>query len=301
MRVGAVDIGTNTVRLLVVEVNADGLGKEIAHHAIVTRLGQGVDGAGMLHPEAVSRTLDVLARYGTIMDEHWVSHRRVIATSAARDAANAPGFLHQAAINLGQQPEIISGAEEAKLSFSGAGLGRHSSGPMLIIDLGGGSTEFVAGTDEPAYAHSVDIGSVRLTERHLGTAPAAASDIARARDHVAALFQEELELPQVTAVVGVAGTFTTLCAIHLELAQYSRAAVHGTVLTGAVLSGLVGRLAAMHVDEIAAIPSMHPGRAPVILAGAIIAEQALSISGREEVTISENDILQGVAMSILDE
>lgn len=300
MRIGAVDIGTNTVRLLVVEPAAGGLGEELAHYAIVTRLGQGVDETGALHVDAINRTVEVLGRYGTIMDRLGVTRRRVIATSASRDASNSAEFLSRASEAVGQRPEIISGSEEARLSFSGARLGRESGGPTLVIDLGGGSTEFVVGSDGPEYAASIDIGSVRLTERFAASTPVPLIDVARAREHVSKLFLEQLDLPPVTEVVGVAGTFTTLCAIHLGLPAYDRVAVHGTVLSASVLASVVDLLALMPIEEIAAIPSMHRGRAPVILAGAVVAQQALAVSGLNELTVSENDILQGVALSLLD-
>ncbi|MCP3974337.1 MAG: Ppx/GppA family phosphatase [bacterium] len=300
VRIGAVDIGTNTVRLLVVEPDEGGLGEELAHYAIVTRLGQGVDEAGALHSDAIDRTVEVLRRYGTIMDRLGVARRRVIATSASRDASNASEFLSRASEAVGQRPEIISGSEEASLSFSGARVDREKGEPTLVIDLGGGSTEFVAGTDGPEYANSIDIGSVRVTERFATSVPVPLIDVARAREHVSTLFQEQLELPPVAEVIGVAGTYTTLCAIHLGLPEYDRVAVHGTVLSESVLADLVDLLGSMSVEEIAAIPSMHRGRAAVILAGAVVAQEALAVTGIAEIIVSENDILQGVALSIRD-
>lgn len=298
MKVGAVDIGTNTVRLLVAEVVGGTIVEELAHHAIVTRLGQGVDEQGALHGDAVGRTVDVLTRYGATMDDLGVEARRIIATSATRDASNAAEFLDAAGAVLGRRPEMISGAEEAGLAFSGAQLGRAGRGGVLVIDLGGGSTEFVFGHTEPVYARSVDIGSVRLTERLLPTAPALPGDVARAAEHVASLFGEALQLPPVDEVIGVAGTFTTLGALNLGLVAYDRAAVDNSVLTIDVLDGLIDRLATMTVDQIAALPSMHPGRAPVVLGGAVVAREAIAVSGCRELTVSENDILHGVAMSI---
>jgi exopolyphosphatase/guanosine-5'-triphosphate,3'-diphosphate pyrophosphatase len=300
VRIAAVDIGTNTVRLLVADQIAGRL-EDVARHVVITRLGQGVDGTGLLNPAAVERTLGVLREYGAVMDDLGVSHRRAVATSAARDAADAGGFLDTAAAVLGARPEIIDGAEEARLSFHGATLGISESvgnEPILVIDIGGGSTEFVVGIEEPAYAVSVDIGSVRLTERHLGSNPPTTEAVASAQAHVVALFQSELELPQVGRVIGVAGTYTTLAAAQLDLAAYDRTVVDGTVLTDSDLRTMVEWLATLTVDQIAEIPSMDPGRAPVILGGAIIAELALATSGQTRLTVSESDILDGIALSI---
>ena len=169
-----------------------------------------------------------------------------------------------------------------------------------MIDIGGGSTEFVAGAAGPVYSASVDIGSVRLTERHLGIRPPPEQAIASAHRHVADLFQSELKLPPADRVIGVAGTFTTLAAAHLDIAAYDRAAVDGTELTRQDLRVLVERLALLTVDQIAEIPSMDPGRAPVILGGAIIAEQALAIADRNRLTVSESDLLDGIALSIFE-
>ncbi len=304
MRVGAVDIGTNTVRLLVADSVVGGL-EEVARRVVITRLGQQVDRAGVLHPDAVERTLGVLRHYGAIMDDLAVRPRRAVATSAARDAANAGEFLDTAAVLLGVRPEVVDGSTEARLSFVGATRAivdpaRDDTNSTLVIDIGGGSTEFVSGTGEPTYLASVDIGSVRLTERYLSASPPPPAAVAAAQRHVADLFQSELEVPPIGRVIGVAGTYTTLAATHLGLAEYDRAEVDGTVLTGEELHALVRQLAAMTVDQIAAIPSMDPGRAPVILGGAVIAELALAASGRTQLTVSESDILDGIALSLRD-
>jgi len=299
MRVGAVDIGTNTVRLLVIDATEAGT-TEVAKEVAVTRLGHGVDSTGVLDAAAVARTIAVLEGYGTIMDELGVSARRAIATSASRDAGNAEQFQREAEAVLGVRPEVIDGGLEARLSFRGATHRSTHAGVTLVIDPGGGSTEFVAGSAEPNYVHSVDIGSVRLTERHLGHQPADPAGVVAARDHVRNLFAVELELPVVDRVVGVAGTFCSLAAMHLELDGYSRDAVDGTVMCRHVLATLTARLAAMSLEEIVAVPSMDPQRGPVMLGGAIVAEEALIATGHHTVMVSENDILNGVALSLLD-
>jgi exopolyphosphatase/guanosine-5'-triphosphate,3'-diphosphate pyrophosphatase len=299
VRVAAVDIGTNTVRLLVVDAGLAGI-RELARKVTVTRLGHGVDSTGLLDPEAVARTIQVLAGYASIMDELGVTERRAIATSASRDAGNAAEFQQAVAAVLRVHPEVIDGDTEARLSFRGATHGKPTAGVTLVIDPGGGSTEFVAGDAAPIYACSVDIGSVRLTERHLGEHRAAQGDVAAARRHVQQLFAAEPALPAVDRVVGVAGTFTTLAAMHLELDTYSRIAVDGTMLSRDDLGRLTDRLATMSLPEIVAIPSMDPRRAPVVLGGALVAEEALIWSGHDQVVVSESDILDGVALSMLD-
>jgi len=298
VRVGAIDIGTNTVRLLVMD-GGGGL-SELAREVTITRLGRGVDATGRIDAEAAARTMAVLGRYGSILDELGVARRRAIATSASRDAGNIAEFLDAAEAAAGVRPQVISGFEEAELSFRGTTSGLPRGGVTLVVDLGGGSTEFVAGEDAPSYACSVDIGSVRLAERCLGAQPAPPADVAAARRHVRQLFTAELAVPAVDRIIGVAGTFTALAAMHLELDEYLRERVHGALLTGADLDGLVDRLAALSVDEIAAIPSMDPARAPVILAGAIVAAEALDAAGGDQLTVSEHDILDGVALSLLD-
>ena len=299
MRVAAIDIGTNTVRLLVVDATTAGI-TEVAKEVTVTRLGHGVDSTGVLDAAAVARTIEVLGRYGSIMGDLGVTVRRAIATSASRDAKNAAEFQQAAESVLGVHPEVIDGEAEAHLSFRGAIHNGWRAGVTLVIDPGGGSTEFVAGAAAPAYARSVDIGSVRLTERHLGQHPADPASVAAARDHVRNLFAAELELPAVDQLVGVAGTFCSLAAMHLELDGYNRDAVDGTVLCGHDLARLTDRLAAMSLEEIIAVPSMDPRRAPVMLGGAVVAEESLIAAGHHAVTVSESDILNGVALSLLD-
>lgn len=297
MRVAAVDVGTNAVRLLVADV-VDGSLEEVTRRATITRLGQDVDRTGAFAANAVSRTLDVLTDYGTAMEDLGVDRRHIIATSAARDAANSADFLEAAAIAAGARPEVIDGDAEARLSFRGATSRRDAAGIVLVIDVGGGSTEFVAGESEPVYAASVDVGSVRLTERCLQSLPAGRAAVAGAREHAAELLAARLELLAADAVVGVGGTYTSLCAVNLGLAEYERDTVDGSRLGLDELAALVDRLGALSLDEIAAIPTMEPGRAPVILGGAIVAEQALAATGAAALTVSESDILDGVALSL---
>jgi exopolyphosphatase/guanosine-5'-triphosphate,3'-diphosphate pyrophosphatase len=301
MRVGAIDIGTNTVRLLVAERHGGGLFPtrldDLDRRVVITRLGKGVDGNGYFADESINRSVDVLNAYGAALRAWDVDVVDAVATSATRDAANRDVFLERAELALGIRPRVISGEVEAALSFAGARSAGASEGSSLIIDPGGGSTEFVFGTDEVAYALSVEIGSVRLTERLLSEAPATGANVMAARLHVDKLM-DEVALPGAAdTVIGVGGTYTSLAAIALGLDEYDRHAVHGSVHTIEVYDGLVERLAALSTAEIEAILSLDPARAPVLLGGAIVASRALHAVGASEVVVSESDILDGVALA----
>ncbi len=300
MRVAAVDIGTNSTRLLVAEVGEGELfGRRLDwldRRVTVTRLGQGVDAGGVLSDEAMGRTVAVLAGYGEAVRAWDVAAVRAVATSAARDAVNRDELLDRAGFALGVRPEVITGAEEAELSFLGALSGVEGDRPALVIDLGGGSTEFVMGNTELEYAVSVETGSVRLTERHLGAHPVTLSRLDAARAGAAEALAD-VTLPETPAtVIGVAGTFTALAAIAKGLAAYDPTEVHGSTLTGDELTALVQRLAAMELADVVAIPSLDPARAPVVLGGAVVAEQALTVVEADRLVVSESDLLDGVAL-----
>jgi exopolyphosphatase/guanosine-5'-triphosphate,3'-diphosphate pyrophosphatase len=300
MRVAAVDIGTNTVRLLVADRD-ESLARLawVRRAATVTRLGRGVDAKRSLHPEAVARTLAALEDYRGIIAEERVTAAAAVATSAVRDVVDAGPFLDVAGAALGVRPRLISGEEEARLSFLGVGSGLGAHGSLLVVDPGGGSTEFVMGDSEPSYAVSVDVGSVRLTERHLPAHPAAPGDVAAAGAEVDRVL-EAVELPARPAkVVGVGGTFTSLAAILLDLPEYDPARVHGASFDTVALAAAVEQLAGMTVSETAAIPSLDPARAPVLLGGAIIVARALAHVRAAEVVVSEADILDGVALEMI--
>lgn len=303
MRVAVVDIGTNSVRLLVAEHRPDDLFEASRlewrdRRVTVTKLGQGVDASRQLHEAAIGRTVAVLAGYGEAIRAWDVDVAAAVATSAARDAANREDFLDRAELALGFRPRVISGDEEAELSFRGATSGHDGPGPYLVIDPGGGSTEFVQGVDGPEYVVSVDIGSVRLTERHLGHRPAGGDQIAAARAEVDRLLID-IDLPERRGtVVGVGGTFTSLAAMALDLHEYDPAVVHGTVLDAETISGLVARLATLSFEETANIPSLDPARAGVILGGAVVAERSLRRVGADSAVVSESDILDGLALSV---
>lgn len=293
MKVGAVDIGTNSMRLLI----SDGMA-EIGRWEEVTGLGRGVDDTGSLSPEGIEDSLVALARFGATMDAQGVERRMAIATSAARDASNRELFFDLAQSALSVRPRLVSGEEEARLAFDGATAGLSSFAhrlelPLVVSDIGGGSTELV--TAEGAV--SIDIGSVRLTERAIPGRPAPPAEMATARSVLADLFSE-VRIDAGT-VIGVAGTWTSLAAISQDSPRYSPDRVHGHRMTRDELESVVGSLAGKTVEETAGIPSLDPRRAPVILAGSLVAEAVMHALKTDEVMVSEHDTLDGVAMDLL--
>jgi exopolyphosphatase/guanosine-5'-triphosphate,3'-diphosphate pyrophosphatase len=314
-RVAAIDCGTNSIRLLVADVDT-GAGKltDVERRMEVVRLGEGVDRTGRIAPEALERTLDAARRYAEICADLEVGRIRFVATSASRDAENRQDFIDGVHAALGVLPEVIGGEEEAALSFRGATsvlAGRHR-GPFLVVDLGGGSTELVLGTRSPVAAYSMDVGCVRLTERHLHDDPptpeqiaAASADVNAALDAAAAV----VPLGRTATLVGLAGTVTTVTAHTLKLPTYDPARIDGAELrVDAVLTScadLLGRTRA----ERAALPFMHPGRVDVIGAGALVwsdivtrvrAEVGIAGGKLSCAVTSEHDILDGIAWSIAD-
>lgn len=288
MRVGVVDIGTNSMRLLIAD--RDG---EIGRWVEVTGLGRGVDTTGVLSMEAIDETLAVFNRFGDLMDSAQVGQRYAIATSASRDASNREEFFAKAERLLGVRPTLISGEEEARLAFEGATRATTLTPPIVVSDIGGGSTEFV--TEDGGV--SIDIGSVRLTERSLPNRPATAAELEAARSLVDSMFEDVTY--EAATLVGVAGTWTSLSAVAQDLPHYSREAVHGHHLSAGALDRLLGSLAGKTLDETAAIPSLDPKRAPVILAGAVVAEAVMRRLDSDEVIVSERDTLDGVANRLL--
>ena len=296
MKVGAVDIGTNTVRLLIADV-AGGEARYLGRSVVVAGLGTGLETTGALGEESIRRSLDVLADYRLSCEEAGVERITAVATSATRDTCNAEIFLEAAAAALGVMPRVISGDEEGGLSFRGVASGLDPARPVLVIDPGGGSTEFVLGESEPVYATSVDIGSLRLAEQALPDRPARADQVAAAAAE-AARELGAVELPALPAsVVGVGGTFTALGGIALELEVYDRTRVHGSVLTQARLDELVECLAGLTLPETEVIPSLDPARAPAILGGAVVAVEALRHSRVGSLTVSESGLLVGLALT----
>jgi len=289
VKVGVVDIGTNSMRLLVTDGTRDH-GRWVE----VTGLGRGIDRTGALSEPAIEATLQTLRRFGQQMDDGGVSVRAAIATSATRDASNREQFLDRAERALAVRPEMISAEREGRLAYAGATSDLTADTVSLVCDIGGGSTEFV----ESNRVTSVDIGSVRLTDRLLGQRPPSPEELARAREHVRRLFADVASVT-VGEVVGVAGTWTSIAAIDLDLPAYDRDLVHHHSLPASRVTALVTKLASMTVEETASIPSLDPARAPVILSGSVVAEAAYGALGVESVLISERDTLDGLAAELL--
>lgn len=288
----AVDIGTNTVRLLVV----DDEGNDLERRYVVAGLGRGVDATRTFQPEAVERALDTLAEYREAIDRHDATAIRAVATSATRDVVDGEAFLDAAEAVLGVRPEVISGEAEAILSFAGGTRGVLERPPALVIDVGGGSTEFVYGTNEPEYAISINMGSVRITERTLPDRPVSPEQVAGARAEAdRALSTVHLPGPVGTAV-GVGGTFTTLATLSRGLPYNT--SVEGVRLTFAEVGLLIDRLAELTIEGTAALDGIDPARAPVILGGAIVVERAMAVAGLDELLVTDHDLLDGIALSL---
>jgi exopolyphosphatase / guanosine-5'-triphosphate,3'-diphosphate pyrophosphatase len=300
-RVAAVDCGTNSIRLLVTDIDG-GAQHDVHREMRVVRLGQDVDRTGRLADEAIERTRIALVDYAVTCRELMVEKIRMVATSASRDAENSEEFRAVVLEVLGVEPEVISGSEEAALSFKGAtrSLDRRD-GPFLVMDIGGGSTELVLGTDDVTAAQSVDVGCVRLTERHLVDDPPTEPQVAAAvRDIDAAVEQVRAVVPVADArtAVGLAGSVTTVAALALALSSYDRDRIHLTRLARADVEKVTADLLAMTRAERAALPVMHPGRVDVIGAGALILRTLVERLDLSEVLVSEADILDGIAWSI---
>ncbi|MFW6695522.1 exopolyphosphatase [Streptomyces sp. MAR4 CNX-425] len=300
-RVAAVDCGTNSIRLLVADADpAAGELTDLDRRMEIVRLGQGVDRTGRLAPEALERTFAACRRYAEIIERLGAVRTRFVATSASRDAENRADFVRGVEDILGVRPEVITGDEEAELSFTGATgeLAGRVPGPYLVVDIGGGSTEFVAGTDRVAAARSVDIGCVRLTERHHFADPPTPQQIAAAdADIAAALDTAEAAVPlrETATLVGLAGSVTTVAAIALNLPAYDSAALHHARIPVEQVREVTKHLLTADHAERAAIPVMHPGRVDVIGAGALVLLAVMERTGAREVVVSEHDILDGIA------
>ncbi|MET8416373.1 Ppx/GppA phosphatase family protein [Streptomyces sp. NPDC005134] len=310
-RVAAIDCGTNSIRLLVADADpATGELTELDRRMEIVRLGQGVDRTGRLAPDALERTFAACRRYADVIKAHGAEKLRFVATSASRDAENRDEFVRGVLDILGVEPEVISGDQEAEFSFEGATkelAGRnHLAKPYLVVDIGGGSTEFVVGDDRVLAARSVDIGCVRMTERHLVrdgvvTDPPTLGQIAAIRADIDAaldLAEESVPLTEAATLVGLAGTVTTVAAIALGLQEYDSEAIHHSRISFEQVQEIIGRLVTSTHAERAAIPAMHPGRVDVITSGALVLLAVMKRTGAREVVVSEHDILDGIGWSI---
>jgi exopolyphosphatase/guanosine-5'-triphosphate,3'-diphosphate pyrophosphatase len=299
-RVAGIDCGTNSIRLLVADVGDAGL-TDVVRTMEIVRLGEGVDRTGRLSPAAIDRTRVALERYAKTIAETGAERVRMVATSASRDASNADEFRGMVRGVLGQDPEVISGDAEARLSFTGALAGLRAQAPYLVVDIGGGSTEFVLGTDSVEAARSVDIGCVRLTERHLHSDPPTAAEIAAAEADVraaVALARETVPVAEAQTLVGLAGTVTTVTALALGLPEYDSTKIHHARISAAQVADVTSMLLRSTHAERAALPVMHPGRVDVIGAGALVLRVLMEAVGADEMVASEHDILDGIALSL---
>ena len=301
MRVAAVDCGTNSIRLLVADVE-DGRKTDLHREMRVVRLGQGVDRTGTLAPEAIERTRAALTDYAATCRSLDVQATRMVATSATRDARNSSDFHDMVVQTLGAEPEIVTGDEEAALSFDGATRELDPlDGPFLVMDIGGGSTEIVLGTSSVEAARSVDVGCVRLTERHLHDDPPTADQVAGAEadiDNALVLVRQTVPVEKARTAVGLAGSVTTVAALALDLPSYDAERIHLSRIAAADVRGVTDRLLGMTREQRADLPVMHPGRVDVIAAGALVLATLVDRFGLPEVLVSEADILDGIAWSI---
>jgi len=298
--VAAIDCGTNAVRLLVADVDEAGVLHEHTRLMRIVRLGEGIDRTGEFAPAALERTFGALDEYAGVIREHGVTRIRFVATSASRDARNRDEFVTGVEARLGVRPEVISGDEEAALSFVGAVRGLPDGlvvPPPLVVDIGGGSTEFVLGTVAPEHAISVDVGCVRMTERHLVGDPPTVEQVQATRDDIeAAVAAAGRSVPfgRAGCFIGLAGTVTTVAAMAMDLPEYDERLLHGSVIGREQVDDVTARLLAMTRAERAALPFMHPGRVDVIAGGAMVLQEAMRAAGAPTVIVSETDILDGI-------
>jgi exopolyphosphatase / guanosine-5'-triphosphate,3'-diphosphate pyrophosphatase len=296
-RVAAIDCGTNSIRLLVADVSGSSL-TDVDRRMEIVRLGQGVDRTGRLAPEALDRTMAALRSYAEIVSSTGASAVRMVATSATRDASNSDEFVRRVKEILGVAPSVLSGSEEARLSFLGATASLRGGGPYLVTDIGGGSTEFILGADA---AVSMNIGCVRMTERHLHSDPPTPAEIAAATDDIdSALSQVAISVPvgEARTLVGLAGSVTTIAGIALDLPVYDSARIHHSVIPVDAVHQIAASLLAQTRAARAAIGVMHPGRVDVIGGGALILDRIMTRFEFPEVLVSEHDILDGIAFGL---
>jgi exopolyphosphatase/guanosine-5'-triphosphate,3'-diphosphate pyrophosphatase len=312
-RVAAIDCGTNSIRLLIADIDTErSVLTDIARQMKIVRLGEGVDRTGRLSEAALDRTIGALREYADLIGRQSPAAVRMVATSATRDAENSQEFVDRVKEVLGVAPEVVTGDEEARLSFTGAtrelagtALARegHCPSPYLVTDIGGGSTEFVLGAPEGvSAARSVDIGCVRMTERHLHGDPPAAAEVAAATadiDSALALVAESIPVNEARTLVGLAGSVTTVAGIALGLTAYDSVRIHHSRVPAARVHAIASQLLGQTRAQRAAIAVMHPGRVDVIGAGALVLDRVMTVFGFAEVLASEHDILDGIAWSLV--
>lgn len=295
-RFAAIDVGTNSVLLLVADRSPDGRFTAVEERAEITRLGRGVDATRQLAPEAIEETLRVLEAYAKDARDLGAEAIVASATSATRDARNGQAFLDGARVRAGLTVEVISGDEEARLSFASAQADFGGSRPLIVLDIGGGSTEFIVGdiAGRVSWRKSFDVGAVRLTERLLRGDPPGDDEVAAVRALLAETFAELPAPPVGARLVGVAGTVTTLCAVARRVDPYDAAKVHGAELTAAEVSQVVARLAALPVRLRRTVPGLQPKRADVIVAGGLVLEAAMQAARADHLVVSDRGLRWGL-------
>lgn len=303
MRVAAIDVGTNSTRLLVAD-GAPGDVRSIDRRMTITRLGEGVAARRRLAPDALKRTFAIVAEYAAICGEYGVGRMRVTGTSAVRDAHNREEFFTGVEQLTGSRPVLLSGEEEARATFLGACSDLPESGPVLVVDIGGGSTELIVGEGSPERVISLDIGCVRMFEEHLPSDPPSPGELARLRDDVTDRLGEAvpvLVVPHGARMVGVAGTITQLAALQAGLPVYDPDVTHHAVLSHGDVRRLGRRLAGLPYEKRLRVKGLEQGRADVIVAGAEILLAVMETFDAAEILVSEKDILDGLVLQLLDE
>lgn len=301
MRVAAIDCGTNSIRALIADIEGDNF-REVIRTMEIVRLGQGVDQFGEFHPDAISRTLAAVDKIALEIAKRGVQKIRFCATSATRDATNRHLFIDGVRERIGVEPEVISGEEEASLSFTGAIQDLSpAGGPFLVVDIGGGSTEFVFGTAHVEFAKSVNIGCVRMTERHFTDDPINPHEIEKARVDIQEAIAKAAAIVPITeskTFIAVAGTATTVAAAALDLSEYDRYAIHLSRISADKTHEVAEMFLNSTREQRLALGYMHPGRVDVIPAGALVLSEIMKATGANEFVASESDILDGIARSI---
>ena len=306
MRVAAIDCGTNSIRLLIADIE-NGTLTDVVRTMVIVRLGEGVDKTGQFSQAALARTFAAIETFALLISQHQPERVRFVATSASRDVSNRSEFMDGVLSRLGIEPDIISGDEEAELSFLGATADlvneqEPPAAPYLVVDIGGGSTEFVLGTTGPTAAISTNVGCVRMTERHLISDPATPQEIAAAIADIDAaidLAYQSVPISQAHSLIGLAGSVTTVAAIALGLSEYDSTAIHGSRISAPDIHRITGELLAMTRAQRAKLGPMHEGRIDVIGSGALVLDRIMIRTGLGEVVVSERDILDGIARGLI--
>ena len=306
MRVAAIDCGTNSIRLLIADIE-NGTLTDVVRTMVIVRLGEGVDKTGEFSQAALARTFAAIETFALLISQHQPERVRFVATSASRDVSNRSEFMDGVLSRLGIEPDIISGDEEAELSFLGATADlvneqEPPAAPYLVVDIGGGSTEFVLGTTGPTAAISTNVGCVRMTERHLISDPATPQEIAAAIADIDAaidLAYQSVPISQAHSLIGLAGSVTTVAAIALGLSEYDSIAIHGSRISAPDIHRITGELLAMTRAQRAMLGPMHEGRIDVIGSGALVLDRIMIRTGLSEVVVSERDILDGIARGLI--